>query len=52
MSMENESLERKQNGMTVTLLFPKKSSKEDALEHDVRMILSLILQEHLAKGEI
>lgn len=47
MDNENDSLEMEQNGMTVTLLFPKNSKKETSVENDIKMILSNILQEYL-----
>lgn len=47
MSKENDSLERKQNGMKVTLLFPKKPTEEESIKDDVRMIFANILREYL-----
>lgn len=51
MDNENDSLEMKQNGMTVTLLFPKNSKKETSVENDIKMILSNILQEYLQRND-
>ncbi len=47
MENENDSLEMEQNGMIVTLLFPKNPKKETSVENDIKMILSNILQEYL-----
>lgn len=51
MDNENDSLEMEQNGMTVTLLFPKNSKKETSVENDIKMILSNILQEYLQRND-
>lgn len=49
MDKENDSLEMEENGMKVTLLFPKTTTKEVSVENDIKMILSNILQEYLTK---
>lgn len=51
MDNENDSLEMEQNGMTVTLLFPKNPKKETSVENDIKMILSNILQEYLQRND-
>lgn len=51
MDNENDSLEMEQNGMTVTLLFPKTSKKETSVGNDIKMILSNILREYLQRND-
>lgn len=51
MDNKNDSLEMEQNGMIVTLLFPKNSRKETSAENDIKMILSNILQEYLQRND-
>lgn len=50
MDNENDSLEMEQNGITVTLVFPKNSKKETSVGNDIKMILSNILREYLQRN--